>query len=49
MLTADAVNSINTFDKPENVKPTVFNGFKVSDNGFTATLPAKSIVALELQ
>jgi alpha-N-arabinofuranosidase len=49
MLTAGEINAINTFDKPENVKPAVFNGFKVSESGFTATLPGKSVVTLELQ
>ena len=49
VLTAGAVTAINTFDQPENVKPTVFNDFKIADNGFTVTLPAKSLVALELQ
>jgi alpha-N-arabinofuranosidase len=49
VLTAEAVNAINTFDKPENVKPAVFTGFKIVDNGFTASLPAKSLVVLEVQ
>jgi alpha-N-arabinofuranosidase len=49
VLTAPEITSHNTFDKPENVKPAEFNAFKVTDDGFTATLPAKSVVLLEVK
>ena len=49
VLTADAITAHNTFEKPETVKPTAFSGAKVTDKGFAATLPAKSVVVLELE
>ena len=49
VLTADAITAHNTLNQPQNVKPAAFNAFKIADNGFTATLPAKSVVVLELQ
>ena len=49
MLTASEMTAHNTFDKPENVKPAEFTAFKVTDAGFSATLPAKSVVVLEMQ
>jgi len=48
ILTAPEMNAHNTFDQPDNVKPTRFNAFKVTDNGFVTTLPARSIVVLEV-
>jgi alpha-N-arabinofuranosidase len=38
----------NTFDKPDVVKPADFNDAKPTDTGFTATVPAKSVVLLEI-
>ena len=49
VLTAPELASHNTFEQPENVKPAEFTAFKVTEKGFTATLPAKSVVVLELQ
>lgn len=50
VLTAPAVNSINTFDEPDRVKPVEFTGFrKLSDTKLSIELPAKSVVALRLQ
>jgi alpha-N-arabinofuranosidase len=49
ILTAPEMNAHNTFDQPDNVKPTEFNTFKVTDNGFATTLPAKSVVVLEVE
>jgi alpha-N-arabinofuranosidase len=48
ILTAEAINSHNTFDKPDVVKPEDFNDAKPTDTGFTATVPAKSVVMLEI-
>jgi alpha-N-arabinofuranosidase len=48
ILTAPEMNAHNTFDQPDNVKPTEFNAFKLTDNGFVTTLPAKSVVVLEV-
>jgi alpha-N-arabinofuranosidase len=39
----------NTFDKLETVKPAAFSDCKVTEGGFTATLPAKSVVVVELK
>jgi alpha-N-arabinofuranosidase len=49
VLTAPEMNAHNTFDQPDNVKPSEFNAFKVTENGFVTTLPPKSVVVLELK
>lgn len=49
ILTASALNAMNTFNKPDAVKPTPFDGAKLSKTGLTLSLPACSVVALELQ
>ena len=47
VLTASAMTGHNTFEKPQTVQPGEFKAFKATEAGFTATLPAKSVVALE--
>ena len=49
VLTAPEMNAHNTFDRPDHVKPAEFNTFKVTDDGFITTLPAKSVVVLEVE
>jgi alpha-L-arabinofuranosidase len=49
VLTAPAMQAYNAFDNPEAVKPAEFNAFKLTGDGFTATLPAKSVVVLEVE
>jgi alpha-N-arabinofuranosidase len=49
ILTAEKITSHNTFDKPEVVKPADFKGFDKTIKGFKATIPAKSIVVLEIK
>lgn len=49
VLTASAINSHNTFDAPEVVRPAAFNGASVQGGQLSVTLPAKSVVVLELQ
>jgi len=49
ILTAPEMNARNTFDQPDAVKPAEFNAFKLMDNGFVTTLPAKSVVVLEVE
>jgi alpha-N-arabinofuranosidase len=49
VLTASAINAHNTFDAPEAVKPAAFNGASVQGGSLVVTLPAKSVVVLELQ
>jgi len=48
VLTAPAVNSINTFASPHVVEPKPFNDAKLSGDTLTVTLPSKSVVVLEL-
>jgi alpha-N-arabinofuranosidase len=48
VLTAPAVNSHNTFAAPHTVEPAKFDGAVLSDGKLTITLPAKSVVVLEL-
>jgi len=49
ILTATSINSHNTFDKPDTVKPDTFEDFELNDNMLTVTLPAKSVVVLEVE
>jgi alpha-N-arabinofuranosidase len=49
VLTAPEMNAHNTFDKQDEVKPAEFTEFKTTEGGFTATLPAKSVVVLEVE
>lgn len=49
VLTAPAVNAMNTFDRPDAVKPAPFDGFKLQGAQLALTIPAKSIVVLELK
>ncbi len=49
ILTAKNIDDYNDFDAPNVVKTTEFKGAKLKGNKLTLTLPAKSIVALELK
>ena len=49
VLTADAMNAHNTFEQPNAVKPTAFNGAQLSGDSLKVTLPSKSVVVLELR
>jgi alpha-N-arabinofuranosidase len=49
VLTAGLMQAHNTFDSPQTIKPGEFREFKSTDLGFTATLPAKSVVVLEVE
>lgn len=46
VLTAADMNARNTFEQPDAVKPAPFSAFKLSEGGFTTTLPPKSVVVL---
>jgi alpha-N-arabinofuranosidase len=48
VLTADAIAAHNTFDEPDRVKPAPFKGCRVDGDRLAFTLPARSVVALEL-
>jgi alpha-N-arabinofuranosidase len=49
VLTAPAMNTVNTFDKPESIKPVSFTDYKMQGEQITLTLPSKSVVVLEMQ
>ena len=46
ILTAPAMNTTNTFDKPDAVKPVQFTGLKVEGDRILLNLPSKSVVVL---
>jgi alpha-L-arabinofuranosidase len=48
VLTATEMDARNTFDQPNNLTPATFTAFKTTEKGFTTTLPAKSVVVLEV-
>jgi len=49
ILTAEKMDGHNTFDQPDAVKPAAFEGAEVKDGIVSLTLPAKSVVVLELE
>lgn len=49
ILTADEVNSINTFDDPDQVVLQDFNGHELDGNTLMLTLPSKSVVMVTIQ
>jgi alpha-N-arabinofuranosidase len=49
VLTASRMNAMNTFENPNAIKPTSFNGFKLQGSQLTLSIPAKSVVVLELR
>lgn len=49
VLTAGVMNAINTFDKPDTVKPMPFTGIQIQGDQVTLSLPSKSVVVLEIQ
>lgn len=48
VLTASEMNSYNSFENPETVKPVAFSGFILKDGIISITMPSKSVVVLEL-
>ena len=49
ILTAATTDAHNTFESPDAVKPTRFNGAALKDSRLSVSLPAKSVVVLSLQ
>jgi alpha-N-arabinofuranosidase len=49
VLTANSMNSINTFDQPNTVKTAPFSGYKLQGAQLMLSLPPKSVVVLELR
>jgi alpha-L-arabinofuranosidase len=48
MLTAPAINSINTFDQPDLIKIQPLAGIKLHPNGAEYSLPARTVAVLEI-
>jgi alpha-L-arabinofuranosidase len=48
VLTAGEMNSYNSFENPEVVKPVAFKDFTLKDGVLSITMPSKSVVVLEL-
>lgn len=48
VLTAPAMTTINTFDKPNAIQPVAFTDFKIAGEQITLNLPSKSVVVLEM-
>jgi len=49
ILTAKEMTAYNSFENPENVKPVSFSGFKLKEGVLTITMPAKSVVVIDLK
>jgi alpha-N-arabinofuranosidase len=49
VLTAPAMNTTNTFEKPDAVRPVRFTDFEVQGDQIKLDLPSKSVVVLELR
>jgi alpha-N-arabinofuranosidase len=49
VLTAPAMNAVNTFAAPDTVKPAPFTGIKVQGSTVALSLPSKSVVVLEIR
>jgi alpha-N-arabinofuranosidase len=48
VLTANTMNSYNSFENPDVVKPASFKGFTLKDGILNVNMPSKSVVVLEL-
>jgi alpha-N-arabinofuranosidase len=46
ILTAEAMNAHNTFEKPDAVMPAEFKSVEIKDGKILATIPSKSVVVL---
>jgi alpha-N-arabinofuranosidase len=49
VLTAAAMNAMNTFDKPATVEPAAFTRIRNAGSQISVTIPAKSVVMIELR
>ena len=49
ILTAPELNTHNTFEKPEEVKPAEFKDVKLKKNILNLDMPAKSIIVFEVK
>jgi alpha-N-arabinofuranosidase len=48
ILTAETIDAHNTFDQPNLVQPSAFDGVTIHNGNLAITLPAKAVVALVL-
>ena len=48
VLTSAEMNSFNSFESAENVKPVNFTGYTYKDGVMTVNMPSKSVIVLEL-
>ena len=49
ILTAEKMNAHNTFDNPDEVKPTDFSDYELSGNNLKVNMPPMSVIVLELE
>jgi len=49
ILTSNKLQNFNSFDEPDKIKPTVFNGATLKSNVLSVKLPPFSVVVLELK
>jgi alpha-N-arabinofuranosidase len=49
VLTANAMNAHNTFERPDQVVPGEFSGVRLRENTLIVNLPSKAVIALEVQ
>jgi alpha-L-arabinofuranosidase len=49
ILTADSITAHNTFDEPDVVRPSPFDGARIEEGGLVIDLPPKALVVLALQ
>jgi alpha-L-arabinofuranosidase len=49
VLTAPAMNAVNTFDAPDTVKPVPMTGLTVQGDQIALKVPSKSVVVVEIR
>jgi alpha-L-arabinofuranosidase len=49
VLSGDKMDAHNTFERPDVVKPAPFTGARVANGQLTVTLPARTVIVLELR
>jgi alpha-N-arabinofuranosidase len=49
VLTSATMNAMNAFDNPNTIKPAPFSGYRLQASQLTLSIPAKSVVMVELR
>jgi len=49
VLTAPAMDSVNTYDRPDAVRPVPLTGAKQQDDRISVTIPSKSVAVIEIR